>query len=319
MPHTNKKLQDARKGKNDEFYTQMEDIEKELQYYERHFFNKVVYCNCDDPTHSNFVKYFEINFEKLGLKKLIATYYDRNNTPYKFEVIKGECGLIRRKTQLQGDGDFRSSECVEILKESDIICTNPPFSLFREYISQLIEHDKKFLIIGNVNAVDYKKVFSMIKKNKLWLGISIRSGDREFELPTDYQLFARRSRTEKNKNFVRVTGVRWYTNLEHGQRPYKLVLNKRYTPDEYPKYDNYDAINVNKTIDIPYDYEGVMGVPITFLDKYDPEQFEIIGCNKLHGEPVGYHKEGTSFDAVIAGRAVYKRLFIRRKKISEKA
>jgi len=294
---TNKNLKDAKKAKKDEFYTQLTDIEKELRHYKEHFKDKVVYCNCDDPRISNFFHYFSFNFEKLGLKKLIATCY-KNQSWDLFSDHKSERAIYLEYTgdknannlpdpdeigvkYLNGDGDFRSQECIELLKQADIVVTNPPFSLFREYITQLIEYDKKFLIIGNVNAITYKEIFKLIKENKLWLGISIHSGDREFGVPDDYPLNAAGFRVdEKGKKFIRVKGVRWFTNLDYEERHEDLILYKNYNSEEYPKYDNYDAINVDKTTDIPCDYDGAMGVPITFLDKYNPEQFEILGITK---------------------------------------
>ena len=315
---TNKNLHEANRAKQDEFYTQLVDIENELKYYKEHFRNKVVFCNCDDPYESNFFKYFAINFNHLGLKKLIATCYDnspaaytqmnffgenksfanKNRHPYKIEITKVEdCNgdgafdlsdvdyLLKNKqntmTLLKGNGDFRSEECVELLKQADIVVTNPPFSLFREYVAQLFQYDKKFLIIGNQNAITYKDIFPLICQNKLWLGKSIHSGDREFRVPDTYQIRSKSLRIDEFGNkYIRVVGVRWWTNLDYKERHEDLDLYKKYTPEEYPKYDNYDAINVNKTCDIPYDYDGVMGVPITFLDKYNPEQFEIVAFRK---------------------------------------
>ena len=290
--HSN--LRTAKKVKKDEFYTQLTDISKEMKHYKNHFKDKVVYCNCDDPRVSSFFHFFSYNFEKLGLKKLITTCYksqsmdlfsendseqaiyleydgdkNNNNVPDPEEI-----GIV----ELKGDGDFRSKESIELLKQADIVVTNPPFSLFREFISQLDEYDKKFIIIGNVNAITYRETFKLIKENKLWLGASIHSGDREFGVPDDYPLTAAGSRIDENGNkFIRVKGVRWFTNLDYKERHEDLILYKSYTPEEYPKYENFDAINVNKTKDIPADYDGYMGVPITFLDKYNPDQFEIIG------------------------------------------
>ncbi len=290
--HSN--LRTAKKVKKDEFYTQLTDISKEMKHYKNHFKDKVVYCNCDDPRVSNFFHFFSYNFEKLGLKKLITTCYksqnmdlfsendseqaiyleyagdkNGNNVPDPEEI-----GIV----ELKGDGDFRSKESIELLEQADIVVTNPPFSLFREFISQLDEYGKKFIIIGNVNAITYRETFKLIKENKLWLGASIHSGDREFGVPDDYPLTAAGSRIDENGNkFIRVKGVRWFTNLDYKERHEDLILYKSYTPEEYPKYENFDAINVNKTKDIPADYDGYMGVPITFLDKYNPDQFEIIG------------------------------------------
>ena len=289
----NTALRQAKRGKNDEFYTQLSVIESELGHYEEFFRGKTVLCNCDDPRVSNFFKYFALKFKTLGLKRIITTCY-KNNCPDLFsqnaaeqavyliyDGNNGESMPAWDKVDvkpLRGDGDFRSAECIELLKQADIVVTNPPFSLFREYVAQLMEYNKKFLIIGNQNAITYKEIFPLIKDNKIWLGCSIHSGDREFGVPDDYPLLAAGSRIDEyGHKYIRVKGVRWFTNLDYKERHEELILYKRYNPDEYPKYDNYDAINVDKTKDIPCDYDGVMGVPITFLDKYCPEQFEIIG------------------------------------------
>ena len=311
---SNKNLRQANKAKQDEFYTQLPDIEKELRYYREHFKNKVVYCNADDPFESNFFKYFASNFNALGLKKLIVTSYagspivgshlplfemkglkaKKKKEPHKIEINEvkdlNEDGAVNMSdverllksdknvaTPLKGDGDFRSKEAIEILQKADIVVTNPPFSLFREYVAQLIEHKKKFLIIGNVNAITYKEIFKLLKREKVWLGASIHSGDREFRVPEHYPLEAAGCRVGADGNkYIRVKGVRWYTNLDYAERHQDLLLYKRYTPEEYPEYDNYDAINVDITKNIPMDYDGAMGVPITFLDKYNPSQYEII-------------------------------------------
>lgn len=291
---SNKNLQTAKTSKKDEFYTQLSDIEKELRHYKSHFKGKVVLCNCDDPRVSNFFHFFSYNFENLGLKKLIATCY-KNQDSDLFSQHNSEKAVYLVYTgdkngdnipnpeeigikELKGDGDFRSQESIELLKESDIVVTNPPFSLFREYVSQLIEYEKKFLIIGNLNALTYRDIFKLVKDNKLWFGHSIHSGDREFRVPNDYPLNASGSRIDEMGNkYIRVKGVRWFTNLDYTERHEDLILYKKYTPEEYPKYENFDAINVDKTKDIPMDYEGNIGVPITFIDKYNPDQFEVIG------------------------------------------
>lgn len=279
-------LANSKQAKKDEFYTQLSDIEKEMKYYKEYFKDKVVFCNCDDPADSNFWKYFELNFTKLGLKKLISTHYETEKPSYKLEIIKDEDGdgLITSKdiikTTLKQNGDFRSPECIELLKEADVVITNPPFSLFREYVAQLNEYNKKFIIIGNVNAITYKEFFPLIKDDKVWMGASIHSGDREFKVPEDYPMNASGYRIDDLGNkYIRVKGVRWWSNIDYPQRHEDIILYKNYTPEEYPKYDNYDAINVDKTSDIPMDYDGVMGVPITFLDKYNPSQFKILGCS----------------------------------------
>ena len=259
----------AKREKNDEFYTQFEDIEKELIYYKKQFKDKVIYCNCDNPHESNFFKYFIENFNDLGIKKLIATNYKSQYIPvaYKAEIVEVKNtdkvfeNPKNKLTTLKGDGDFRSDECIELLKVADIVVTNPPFSLFREYVAQLMEYKKKFLIIGNKNALTYKEIFPLIKENKIWIG---------FNSPNEFI----RPNGTITKNVAGLT--RWFTNLEVSKRHENLTLYKKYNPEEYPKYDNYDAIEVSKVAEIPYDYEGAMGVPITFIDKYNPEQFEII-------------------------------------------
>lgn len=282
---SNKDLKNAKSSKKDEFYTQLSDIEKELGHYKEHFKNKVVFCNCDDPEESHFWNYFALNFQHLGLKKLVATHYQREKPSYKLEIVKdvNKDGRINKldtiRTPLKQNGDFRSPECIEILKEADVITTNPPFSLFREYLAQLIEHKKKFVILGNINALSYKEIFKLVKEGRLWLGHSIHSGDREFRVPEDYPLNAVGARVdEKGNKYIRVKGVRWYTNLDYKERHEDLILYKTYrgNESEYPKYENYNAINVDITKDIPMDYKGLIGVPITFVDKYNPDQFEIV-------------------------------------------
>ena len=306
-------LDKAKVAKKDEFYTQLADIENELRHYRQHFRGKTILCNCDDPYESNFFKYFANNFNAFGLKKLIATCYNgspvvgqelplfaideegkEKKVAYKVEIIEvkdmngdGRVDLADVRYLIQNDnnvlsilkenGDFRSRECIELLKEADIVVTNPPFSLFREYVAQLMKYEKKFIIIGNMNAITYKEIFPLIKNNQLWTGPSITSGDRKFWVPDDYELRAAGCGVdETGRKFIRVKGVRWFTNLDHKKRHEELILYHTYSPEEYPKYDNYDAINVNATNDIPVDYDGAMGVPITFLDKYNPDQFEII-------------------------------------------
>ena len=280
----------AKANKKDEFYTQLSDIERELKHYKKHFKDKVVLCNCDDPRVSNFFHFFSYNFEKLGLKKLIATCYKSQDSDL-FSQNNSERAIYLEYTgdkngnnvpdaeeigikHLQGDGDFRSKECIELLKQADIVVTNPPFSLFREYVSQLVEYDKKFVIIGHQNAITYKEIFKLIKENKIWLGFGFTGGAGHF-INTQYENYA--TATDKKEGMIRVSGVHWFTNLDINKRHEDLILYKNYTPEEYPKYENFDAINVNITKDIPVDYSGAMGVPITFLDKYNPEQFEIIG------------------------------------------
>ena len=322
----NKQLTGAKKAKKDEFYTQLADIEAELKHYREHFKDKTVLCNCDDPRMSKFFYYFVLNFHLLGLKKLITTCY-KNQNPSLFSestseqavylVYEGEdigippnpsiAGLVR---PLLGDGDFRSAECIAFLEEADIVVTNPPFSLFREYVAQLIKYDKKFIIIGNINAVTYKEIFPLIQRDQVWLGPSIHSGDREFEIPSSYPLEAAGSRTDnEGRRYIRVKGVRWFTNLDFPQRHEELTLYKRYNPEEYPRYDNYDAINVDKVADIPYDYDGVMGVPITYLDKHNPDQFEIVGIDRYVEDNPTPGKRFT-----IQGKETYARILIRKRK-----
>lgn len=312
----NTDLNKAKESKKDEFYTQLEDVEKEMRHYKEHFRGKVVFCNCDDPYESNFFKYFVMNFNFLGLKKLIATCYatspiiytqltlfgdeeeiarEGGSKPYKIEIteVKDENGdgavdmadvEILLKTNknalsiLEGDGDFRSEECIALLKESDIVVTNPPFSLFREYIAQLIEYKKDFIILGNMNALHYKEVFPLIRDNKVWLGQSIHSGDREFRVPDDYPITATGYRVDENGiKYIRVKGVRWFTNLDYKTRHEDVILYRTYSPEKYPTYENYNAIEVGSVKDIPMDYYGDMGVPDNFIDVYNPDQFEIVG------------------------------------------
>lgn len=314
----NKNLHAAKTAKNDEFYTQLCDIEKELYHYRDFFRDKVVFCNCDDPEYSNFWKYFQMNFFFLGLKKLISTHYEPGGQSYKMEIIAADLATGQTafpdyvKTPLEGDGDFRSEECIEILKEADVVVTNPPFSLFREYVAQLMEYDKKFIIIGNINAITYKEFFPLLKDDKVWIGPSIHSGDREFQVPQSYPLNAAGSRVdEKGNKFIRVKGVRWFTNVDVAVRHTLLDLYMRYhgNEDHFPKYDNYDAINVDKTCEIPEDYDGVMGVPITFLDKYCPEQFEVVGLDR-YTVPSEYLVGGR---VAINGKPKYARILIRRR------
>ena len=284
----NNNLHTAKATKNDEFYTQLEDIENELKYYKDYFKGKVVYCNCDgflNKEKSNFFVYFSLNYEFLGLKGLICTKYNPNGKGKKYEYygdLNGNNYPDKEEictSDLEGDGDFRSEECIELLKKCDIVCTNPPFSLFRQYVAQLFEYNKDFLIIGNMNAISYKEVFPLIKENKMWLGASSFNQGMYFGVPDDY-IYAdtyKFDRERNGKKVMRVSSICWFTNLDHKKRHEELVLYKKYNEEEYPKYDNYDAIEVSKVTDIPMDYEGIMGVPITFLDKYCPEQFEIVG------------------------------------------
>lgn len=324
-------MHSAKKGKNDEFYTQLEDIERELKHYKEHFKDKVVYCNCDDPRVSNFFHYFSYNFEKLGLKKLITTCYKNQNRDLFSQNTSEQAIWLEYNGdkngdkvpnpeeigihELKGDGDFRSKESIELLKQADIVVTNPPFSLFREYVAQLVEYDKKFVIVGHQNALTYKEIFPLIKENKLWLGYGFKGGASHF-INTHYEDYA--TATDRKEGMIRVSGVVWFTNLEIKKRHEDLILYKKYTPDEYPKYDNYDAINVDKTKDIPMDYEGVMGVPITFMDKYNPDQFEILGATESEGKGFSnglWDENSRISQPLINKKRVYKRIFIRNKKL----
>lgn len=321
---SNKNLNKAGKAKKDEFYTQLVDIEKELKHYKDQFRGKVVFCNCDDPKESNFVRYFSMNFEHLCLKKLIATHYKDANlftreSPYKLEYT-GDKNNNRMPdddefiTEMIGTGDFRSEECIKLLKEADIVVTNPPFSLFREHVAQLMEYDKKFLILGNQNAIIYKEVFKFIKENKLWLGYD-NGGTKWFQVPMDYDIPTEsRIKIENGIKYFSMGSVVWFTNLDTTKRHEEFTLYKKYTPEEYPKYDNYDAIEVSKVSEIPMDYDGVMGVPITFLDKYNPEQFEIIGSNRgVDQDPNRVYGRGSHLNS----KETFKRLFIKNKKVKK--
>lgn len=280
---TNGNLHKAKQAKNDEFYTQLSDIEKELMYYKEHFKDKIVYCNCDDPEWSNFWKYFHLNFAHLGLKKLIATFYHIGTSVYKMEYTGGDDNNISAgvKIPLTGNGDFRSDECIETLKESDIVVTNPPFSLFREYVAQLMKHEKSFIIWGNNNAITYKEFFPLLKNNKVWLGYTANK-TCVFQLSDDYQKWDEKLTTQMNDGhkYGKCPAISIFTNLDIQKRHEKLPLWKNYNPEEYPTYDNYDAINVDKVTDIPVDYDGVMGVPITYLDKHNPDEFEVVGFSQ---------------------------------------
>ena len=339
-------LDNARKHKIDEFYTQLVDIENEVKHYLNYFKGKTVLCNCDDPRVSQFFYFFYSRFNALGLKRLIATCYknlnpdlftqnldeqavfciydseNRNDdvyTDYETFIKQNEWGIFK------SDGDFRSPECIELLKQTDIVVTNPPFSLFREYVAQLITFKKKFLIIGNKNAITYKEIFSLIKENKMWLGNTSMSVDMLFDVPESYAKELIKNKREGSAYKI-VNGVVkgrspsvWFTNLDHKKRHENLILYKTYNKDEYPKYDNYNAINVNKVTDIPLDYYGIMGVPVTFLDKYNPEQFKIIGMASSAGydkDIVGIEKSKNIKDArpLINGVNTYARIFIEGKK-----
>ncbi len=349
----NQTLQNAKQAQNDEFYTQISDVEKELRHYKEQFRGKVIFCNCDDPYESNFFKYFAMNFNFLGLKKLIATCYTNSpvageqlslfdvvgvkpksseaKQPYKIEIteIRDENAdgavdltdvqylLKNRKntlTLLRGDGDFRSAESIKLLKEADLVITNPPFSLFREYVAQLIEYGKKFIILGNQNAITYKEVFSLIKENLIWLGVD-NGGTKWFRVPEHYDIKTEsRIKVENGIKYFSFGSIMWFTNLDHAKRHENITLYRKYTPDEYMRFDNYEAINIDKVSEIPYDWYGVMGVPITFLDKYNPDQFEIVGLiagniKGLAGIPSKIGKDGP----YINGKLKYGRILIKRK------
>lgn len=331
-------LTKAKLAKKDEFYTQLGDIEREVMHYREYFCGKTVLCNCDDPRVSNFFHYFSYNFEFLGLKKLISICYknqerDLFTTKATDRAIWLEYDGDKNGNRipdpeeigihyLDGDGDFRKEESINLLKRADVVVTNPPFSLFREYVAQLVKYEKKFLIIGNVNALKYKEIFPLIKQDKMWLGCSIHSGDREFGVPDDYPLEASSCRIdEKGRKFIRVKGVRWYTNIEHKERHEEMILYRKYDPAVYPRYVNYDAIEVSKTADIPCDYDGVMGVPITFMDKYNPDQFEIVGMSldladmSVIRERLGRNDGGPTFYIEKDGKLMrlYDRIAIRRR------
>ena len=342
--NTSSALNSAKRAKNDEFYTQFSDIAEELRHYREHFRDKTVFCNCDNPHESNFFKYFALNFNTLGLKKLIATCYagspiantelslfdhetPENKTtrnPHKIEIteviedseqgfgLADVANLLRNKknvlTRLKGDGDFRSQECVELMKQADVVVTNPPFSLFWEYVAQLDELGKQFIIIGSMNAITYKEIFKMIKENRLWLGYGFNGGNAYFKVSpnnTDYAdgVYSPETGTVKFRN------VHWFTNLDTTKRHEVLKLYKTYNAVEYPKYDNCDAIEVSKVVEIPVDYDGCMGVPISFLDKYNPEQFEILGLDDhrlIYPEWRGRVPD-------LKGKPVYRRIIIRKK------
>lgn len=316
MANTNKGFINAAKAKKDEFYTQLTDIEKEMCHYKNEFKDKIIFLNCDDPDYSNFWKYFHLNFYAFEIKKLISTHYETEKPSYKLEIIASDTernGQLTMpqyvKTDLKQNGDFRSPECIEIMKEADLIITNPPFSLFREYIAQLFEYNKKFIIIGNQNALTYKEIFPLIRDNKMWYGMSIHSHGRDFRVPDDYPLKAYEYRTdEKGNKYINIKGVRWFTNIDYKERHEDLILYKEYSEDEYKKYDDYDAIEVSKTAEIPLNYYGKMGVPISFMDKYNPDQFEILGLDRYVEDNPHYGKRFT-----INGKETYARIIIRRK------
>lgn len=315
----NKNLHKAKKEKNDEFYTQLADIERECYKYKDLFKDKIIYCNCDDARESNFFKYFSMNFEFFGLKKLITTGYKANGhgVAFIYEGDKNGNKIVDDEEiqviTLEGDGDFKSPECIEFLKQADIVVTNPPFSLFREYVAQLINYNKKFLIIGSQNAITYKEIFSYIKNNKMWLGTQ---SVKEFITPLKTITEKTQYCNDQGQIIQKFGNICWFTNLPHNKRNENIDLYKKYNKNDYPTYDNYDAIEVSKVADIPMDYDGVMGVPITFLDKYNPNQFEILSSNdyrKSDSVPFKAHGLIKDKDGAINGKPTYARILIRRK------
>ena len=325
MAKNNSNLHGAKKAKNDEFYTQLSDIEKECAHYRPHFKDKVVFCNCNDALHSNFAKYFSLNFEFLGLKKLICTAYKVDGVHGKVCIYEGDKNGNRvpdidewECRMLEGDGGFASEECIEFLKEADIVVTNPPFSLFREYVALLMKYEKKFLIIGNMNAITYKEIFPLIKNNQLWAGCKGFSGGMDFNVDDSTYDASKEKQASKivNGRIVKnIMGCIWFTNLDHDKRHQPIDLYKKYNAEEYPKYDNYDAIEVSKVCEIPMDYDGVMGVPISFLDKYCPTQFEIIDgrsvglTDKQRNKSTYLIKDA---DGAINGKPTYARICIKK-------
>lgn len=319
----NKNLHGAKADKKDEFYTQLTDIEKELKHYKEHFKDKVVFCNCDDPRISNFFHYFSYNFENLGLKKLLTICY-KNQDMDLFSENKSENAIWLEYNgdksgdkvpnpeeigihNLKFDGDFRNPESIELLKQADIVVTNPPFSLFREYVSQLIDYNKKFIILGHQNAITYKEIFKLIKENRIWLGVD-NGGTKWFRVKDHYDIATEsRKKVENGNKYFSMGNVVWFTNLDIIKRNSDLILYKTYSGNEseYPTYDNYEAINIDKVSDIPMDYKGIMGVPITFLDKHNPAQFEIIK----------FRKGDDDKDLSIKGKSLYFRILIRNKKV----
>lgn len=322
----NTSLHAAKDAKNDEFYTRLEDINEEMNHYEDKFRGKVIFCNCDDPKWSNFWKYFHLNFEYLGLKKLITTHYEPDDVQsYKIEYTGGndedfEDGVITPLTQ---NGDFRSPECLALLDEADIVVTNPPFSLFREYVQVLVEYNKEFIVIGPKNAITYKEIFPLIRDTKLWLGFGFKAGNAYFIVPdgADVSQYAK-GVYDAETNTVKFRNCTWFTNIDHAKRhetidtTYSYAKKDKLYPDLYPKYTSYDVIEVSKLAEIPMDYNGVMGVPITFMDKFNPDQFEIIGMAEDNGKGLSGKDakwDGTTPHCIVNGKAQYKRIFIRRK------
>ncbi|WP_270315792.1 adenine-specific methyltransferase EcoRI family protein [Streptococcus infantarius] len=321
----NNSLTRAKANKEDEFYTQISDVEKELKHYTNHFKGKHVFCNCDDPEESSFWRYFALNFKRLGLSRLTSTHYMENGESYRLDIYKDIPESEKHKptfltlegsnidlplgyiTDLKEDGDFRSEESLKILSECDIVVTNPPFSLFREFIDILFEYDVNFLVIGSQNAVTYKETFNYIQSGKMWLGANY--GDMAFKVPSYYE--PRETRfwiDESGQKWRSMGNICWFTNLDFKQRHDELILYKKYSPEEFPFYDNYDVINVNKVADIPVDYDGIMGVPITFFNKFNPDQFEIVGLANS-ARYLGDFECYTLIDT----KKIYNRVLIKRK------
>ena len=325
----NKNLNKAKKAKNDEFYTQSSDIENEMRHYREHFKGSVVYMNCDDPQESNFWKYFAQNFDFLGIKKLISTHYDEKEPTYKMTLDRDDQGAMNnygrdkvgvpmgRIEPLKQNGDFRSEESIELLQEADVVVTNPPFSLFREYIAQLVEYEKKFIVLGNQNAITYKEIFPLLKENKMWVGNNY--GSMAFEVPDDYEAKSVYV-SEDGKKYQKLGNITWYTNLEFPKRFEDQILYRTYkgNEEEYPKYDNYDAIEVSRVKNIPMDYEGVMGVPITFMNNHNPHQFKVLGSQRwaksqelLEVYTGDINPPKNDKKTLINGKETYDRIFIR--------
>ena len=312
----NSNLHAAKKNKNDEFYTLLTDIEKELRHYRHHFKEKKIFLNCDDPRESNFWRYFSLNFDFLGLEKLTSTHYDADHPTYRLDMYRDDSGEVQTtQTDLEQNGDFRSPESIEILEESDVVVTNPPFSLLREYISQLMEYEKDFLIVGNQNIVTYKDIFPLIKNNKMWIGHN--TGGMTFKVPNTPEYSDKSGFfIEDGQAYSKLGNICWYTNIDIAKRHEELILWKEYNEEDYPSYDNYDAIEVSRVKDIPIDYNGIMGVPITFLDKYNPNQFEIIGATESEGKGFSsglWDSDSKVAQPVVDGKRKYKRLFIKKK------
>lgn len=312
----NSNLQMSKAGKTDEFYTQISLVESEMKHYEKYFKDAIVFCNCDDPEYSNFWLYFQLNFYRLGLKKLVSTHYEVDKPSYKMEIVRNEklqknntaqIGIPDYvKTPLEGDGDFRSQECIEILKEADIIVTNPPFSLFREFITQLIDYEKKFIIVGNQNNITYKEIFHYFQEGLIWTGYN--SGHFWFRVPNDYEIKNTDFRMDEDgTKWRRMGNICYFTNLDIEKRHESLLLFKTYNENDYPKYDEYDAIHIKKTEDIPFDYYGLMGVPISFITKYNPAQFELYGIDRYVEDNPHYGHRFT-----LNGKEQYARILIRR-------